>query len=178
MSMYPIASYTTTASGGDATITLSSIPATFTHLQLRVFACDTTSGTGMTGGYMRFNGDSGGNYARHYVEGDGASATSGASSPSQFSAGQFLVMPKAGDTANAWATWVIDILDYANTNKNKTMKGIAGVDLNGSGQVYFGSSLWMSTAAINSILLGASTNFAQGTRVDLYGISTSNATGA
>jgi hypothetical protein len=47
--------------------------------------------------------------------------------------------------------FVIDILDYANTNKYKTIKSLNGTDTNGGGLILFDSSSWRSTAAITSI---------------------------
>ncbi len=174
MSMFPIASTTLTSAGA---ITFSSIPQTFTHLQIR-FSVRSDFASAVAAGFLRFNGDSTSSYANHSLFGDGSSVTStGATATSVASLGNF---PAATSTANVFDACIIDVLDYTNINKNKTIRTLSGFDANGSGQVYLASSVWLNTAAITSILLvsGGGANFVAGTRADLYGISTSNATGA
>ena len=84
-----------------------------------------------------------------------------------------------GASANVFGTQIIDILDYANTNKNKTIRSISGIDNNGSGDVSLTSNLWMNTAAITSFEIGGfGVNLAAGSRIDLYGITSSSVTGA
>lgn len=172
MSMIPIAS----ASGTIGTATFNNIPAGFTHLQIRVFGRD--GGTGFPQDiYMRFNGDTGNNYARHRLTGDGANASSLGQTALSYAFGGFA--PVAASLANVGAVSIIDILDYANTNKNKTTRVINGVDLNGSGNVGLFSSVWLNTNAITSIEVGFATGTGvAGNRFDLYGIATSSATGA
>ena len=68
---------------------------------------------------------------------------------------------------------IVDILDYENTNKNKTIRSLAGLDLNGSGgRIEFCSSLWMSSAAITSVKVDnfAGGNIAQYSSFALYGV--------
>jgi hypothetical protein len=176
--MYPIA--TTTLSGSASTITLSSIPNTFSHLRLHIYArVDGSSGTNMP---IRFNGDAtGANYRVHYVGGSVGSNFSGdfGASPSYGDVGW---AAGSTDTANSYGFSVVDILDYTNTNKYKTVRAINGVlqtASTGAGLAGLWSSLWMSTSAINSItLLTSAGNFLTNTTVSIYGISTSNATGA
>jgi hypothetical protein len=176
--MYPIASATLT----NANIDLTSIPQTFTHLQLRIFGRDngnvsTTSYSGT--GYMQFNGDGGANYSQHYLLGNGSATASGGSTSGTSMGFPDLGGPYSGQTASVFNNVIIDILDYTNTNKNKTVKALYGADMNGYGRVFLSSGLWMSTSAINRIaIVNDSGQFATGSRVDLYGISTSNATGA
>jgi hypothetical protein len=163
--------------GSAGSITFSSIPQTFTHLQVRLTSrSDYASTTASV--FMRFNGDSGANYVYHYLLGDGSSATSGASTGSTVAwVGN---MPAASSTANVFASTIVDILDYTNTNKNKTTRSLDGYDTNGAGQTYLSSNLWLNTAAITSILLvsGGGANFVANTRADLYGITSSEVTGA
>lgn len=160
--------------GSSASITLSNIPQTFTHLQLRGIARSAAGGSQI---YTRFNNDGGSNYATHYLYGDGAGVYSG-NGGSPTTVNFFGSMPASTDTANAYTVFVIDILDYTNTNKYKTTKNLCGWDLNGSGFSFFSSSVWMNTAAVNSLTFVANANFTTATRIDLYGITTSQATGA
>jgi hypothetical protein len=66
---------------------------------------------------------------------------------------------------------VLDILDYSNTNKYKTLRALDAGDSNGSGNMEILSNLWMNTAAITSITLTLdSGNFTQYSSFALYGI--------
>ena len=153
----------TVGSGGSSSITFSSIPSTYTHLQLRMYAVSagTYSGSDIT----RFNGDSGANYASHSLYGGGNTANAGGAA-SQTSLSTFFT-PDATNPAVA----VADILDYANTSKYKTVRGLAGSDRNGSGYMIFQSGLWMNTAAITSITISAyAGNWNQYSSFALYGV--------
>ena len=73
--------------------------------------------------------------------------------------------------ANTFGTMVLDIIDYTNTNKYKTVRNLFGKDLNGSGAVALASSLWSSTAAVNRIDFNCiSDNLAQYSQFALYGV--------
>jgi len=177
MSMFPIAT-SGVLTGNTAEINFSSIPSTFTHLQLRIYGRGTTSFSDGLTLYTRFNNDSGSNYADHQLFGGGSSAASTAgTSKTQMDASQIFADSSA--TANIFGVAIIDILDYANTNKNKVIRTLAGWDGNSTkGRATIASGLWMSTDAVSAIKLFIDGNFVAGSRADLYGISTSNATGA
>jgi hypothetical protein len=64
---------TATFTGSALSVTFSSIPSTYTHLQIRGLA-RTPSGNDQID--LRFNGDSGNNYSMHGLSGDGASVAS------------------------------------------------------------------------------------------------------
>jgi hypothetical protein len=66
---------------------------------------------------------------------------------------------------------VMDILDYANTNKYKTTRALYSWDSNGSGYVEFNSNNWRSTSAITSIVLTPANSFAQYTNISIYGVN-------
>lgn len=68
---------TTVGSGGTATVTFSSIPATYTHLQIRCLM-RTDRAVAYTATNWRFNSDSSSNYSYHAITGDGATATADA----------------------------------------------------------------------------------------------------
>jgi hypothetical protein len=170
--MFPIASVTV-GSGGASTLQFSSIPQNFTHLQVRLFGRSSTAAGSNVG--IQFNNDTGGNYRVHYLGGDGSSNFSGDFGASQI-AGNVGWTAGSSNTANAFGVSVVDILDYTNTNKYKTLKSLNGIDGNGTGLTGLWSSVWFNTAAITQINIGAA--FVQYTRADLYGIQTSNATGA
>lgn len=156
---------TTVGAGGAASVTFSSIPSTYTHLQIRATYQDTSS-SGIQSQTFRFNADSAANYNWHYLFGDGASATAGASVSASSIFGGQIITPNN----SSFATSIIDILDYANTNKYKTTRGLYANDQNGSGRVLFTSGSWRSTAAISSIVFSTAANFAQYSSFALYGI--------
>ena len=163
---------TANGTGSSSTITFSSIPSTYQHLQVRFTARDDRSGASVDAFTCRFNSDSGSNYTEyHLLLADGASVSSSAGSTSSTN---ILIGQVPGSTAlaSAMGVGVIDILDYANVNKYKTTRSLLGMDFNGSGRVNFMSGLWMSTSAINSITLttGTSSNWTGATQFALYGI--------
>lgn len=163
---------TTTLATAAASITFSSIPADYTHLQIRGVSRSTTSGNGSDGLYVQVNTDTGTNYSRHYLTGTGASAVADGQATQAFVVAGYC--PRAGQLANCFGTTVIDILDYANTNKNKTIKALSGVETNYDatfpGYISLFSGAWRNTAAITSIKLYAeANNLAQYSSFTLYG---------
>lgn len=160
----------TVGSGGAANVEFTSIPATYTHLQIRGIARDARVANEDSIS-LKYNNDSGNNYfGYHEIYGDGSTAAGFAGNASTT---QMLLDRIAGNsaTASVFGAVIIDILDYANTNKYKTQRFLGGVDRNGAGAIAFGSGLWMSTSAINQITLaGANGNFSQYTQFALYGI--------
>jgi hypothetical protein len=74
--------------------------------------------------------------------------------------------------ANAYGVSIVDILDYANTNKYKTFRSLAGQDQNSSsGRIVFVSGLWQSTSAITTLDLNLESGlWNQYSSVALYGI--------
>jgi len=154
----------TVGSGTAADITFTSIPSTYTHLQIRGIA--NKSSAGDVAMRMSFNSDTASNYTYHFLDGNGSSAIAGGTGNDLFD-----VFYPISTTASIFSGVIIDILDYANTNKYKTSRVLAGTDLNGSGRFGLKSGLWMSTSAITSIKLNPSSdNFAQYTQFALYGI--------
>ena len=174
-SSYWLISRTTVGSSGASSITFSSIPSTYSHLQIRGIIRSDATGTGGIFPNMRFNNDSANNYARHNIGAFGSTSAStdvnaGSSNSSIVATA---IAPKASDLASAYGAFVIDILDYASTNKYKTSRYLMGLDLNGNAYsyVYFGSGLWQGTSAINQIdLILSSGNFTTYSSVALYGI--------
>ena len=159
---------TVVGSGGSSSITFSSIPSTFTHLQVRSISRDGTgSGTFDNGGNLTFNGDTGSNYAWHALYGQGSTASATATINTNR---VLFITADSGSTANVFTAGVLDILDYTNTNKYTTTRQLMGEDLNGSGGLYFISGLWRNTAAITSITITSTNTYAQYSSFALYGI--------
>jgi len=159
----------TVGSGGQATVTFSSIPATYKHLQVRCISRDTSATNGIGAMKLTINSDTSSTYTRHILYGDGASAASAYNSTTGFSYTGILV--QGGSSASIFAANAIDILDYANTNKYKTVRSLSGADRNGSGEIDLISNLWQSTSAITTLSFAPiSGNFAQYSQFALYGI--------
>ena len=168
----PAGAYDSIATGvvdvsGNASITFSSIPQTYTHLQIRAIGKCTAAVTIRNSG-IQINGDTGSNYSIHELSGNGAS-TAAAGVASQTSTEGFIV-PGTSFGASIFGVTIIDILDYTNTNKYKTLRALSGVDNNGSGSIYMYSGAWLSTAAITSINLAPASNYVQYSSFALYGI--------
>jgi len=161
---------TTVGSGGASTITFSSIPQTYTHLQIRGIARENTgAGTSINDLLVRFNSDSGANYRYHYMRGNGSTASGGSAGSQTYA--WALGTSQAGSTSSTFAGNVCDILDYTNTNKNTTTRSLVGTDFNGSGIIDFMSNLWLNTAAVTSItIITGGNDFAQYSSFALYGI--------
>jgi hypothetical protein len=176
----PAGAYDFIATGtvGSNAVTFTSIPATYTHLQIR--------GTVRAGNHpyntddailMRVGAtsvDTGANYSQHFLYGDGASVAAGGSANSSYM--QVADMPAASTTANTFGAFIVDILDYANTNKYKTTRSLSGFDTNTTlGYTWLFSGNWRNTAAIDTISLaivgfGDAATIGTNSRVDLYGI--------
>jgi len=158
----------TVPSGGAASITFAGIPTGYKHLQIRAIARGSDAGSSRM--EMRFNGDTGSNYSYHYVYGDGSAAYGGgAGSDSSIYLNR---IAGSGTTASVFGAEVLDILDYADINKYKTLRAITAFDANGSGEVHLNSGSWRNTSAISSISITAegAAGFAQYTQFALYGV--------
>lgn len=158
---YSIATVDVTSATGS--ITFSSIPSTYTHLQIRASYLNSLN---LYSVKIQFNGDTGSNYNEFQLSGNGSSASASAST----STGG-LIGIGAINTSLYSGALVCDILDYNSTNKLKTVRSISGADGNGSGQVKLNGPLWRSTSAITSITVyNDGSNFNQYSKFALYGI--------
>ena len=167
---------TATGTGSSNTITFSSIPSTYKHLQIR-FIAKTTSTSGSDFALdLRFNSDSGTNYPWHQLWGDGTSAQANGAAATT----RIVLSSRIPDSYSQWVNTfevgVIDIIDYASTSKNKTVRTILGKNINTTGaqdqEIKLVSGSWQSTSAVNSISLitTASTSWTTTTQFALYSI--------
>jgi hypothetical protein len=159
-------------SSATSAITFSSIPTTYSHLQLRMTIRGTSSFNGGMG--IRLNGDTGSVYSRHNLFGDGGGVYSqNATSQTQINTDtNNAFFPGGQAEASQFGASIIDILDYMSTAKNKTIRQFAGAYASNGYQVGLISGAYYSTSAITSVTLTqlAMTNFAIGSRFSLYGI--------
>jgi hypothetical protein len=165
----------TVGSGGSSSISFTSIPSTYKHLQVRFLAQDTRAGYYVGDMNMRFNSSSTG-YAFHLLTGNGSAILiDKGTSYAEIYIGSGSIGTTTGGTFGAG---VIDILDYTSTSKYKTTRTLVGNDHNGTGgtgslggRITLTSGLWQNTNAINEITIyGGTGNLAQYSSFALYGI--------
>lgn len=161
---------TTVGSGGAGTITFSSIPATYTHLQIRLHARSNRANVNDPV-LIRMNSDStAANYVGHALYGSGTSAVATHMSGDL----GLLNYSIAGNNASAsvFGAMVMDILDYTNTNKYTTIRSLCAGDNNGSGLIGFNSGLWINTNAVTSLTIApfGGSSFNEYSSFALYGI--------
>jgi hypothetical protein len=156
-----------TLASDTSTVTFDNIPNTYKHLQLRLVV--RTSNTDNL--RIRFNNDSGSNYATHQLQGNGSSVASNATS----SVTQIEYLGLVTSSTDYPFSSVIDILDYTNTNKNKTVRALSGQDGNATGtatnwRVGLHSGFWNNTAAVNRIDFTSGPTFRSGSTFALFGV--------
>ena len=152
----------TVGSGGASQFEFTDIPAGYQHLQLRVALI---ANVNVQYAFLRFNGDTGNNYAWHNLYGQAPGVFTEASTSVSGISTVYV------DGTTYASVGVIDILDYASTTKNKTVRRFTGREFNGSGTVDVGSGRWMATSAITAVRLIATTNtFKQHSTAALYGL--------
>jgi hypothetical protein len=168
-SSYESIATVTVGSGGQADVEFTSIPSGFEHLQIRVLSRDTRSANSNNFN-TRMNGDTASNYSIHILYGNGSSALAYGEASSTFTEGG--TETSASATASIFGVAIIDILDYDNTNKYKTLRSLSGNDRNGAGDMRFYSGVWLNTNAITSLKFTPETsgNFAEYSSFALYGI--------
>jgi len=160
---------TALGTGSSGTITFSSIPSTYKHLQIRYIGRNSASGGAFATLRMRMNGYTS-TYPLHRIFGDGATATAYGVTTEVYIQDN-MSMPTNTAAANVFGAGIIDLLDYADTNKFKTLRALSGTDNNGSGHIIFGSGLYQETTAISSVTLEANgVNWLTGSHFALYGI--------
>jgi hypothetical protein len=166
---------TLTAAGGETSLTFSSIPSTYKHLQIRGIGrlSGTTEGYGYS--YIRFNS---GPQATHALLVHGTTVTLDAATSTNYQ------IPNAMAPSNAptgtYGALIIDIHDYASTTKLKTARGFSGYNTNGAALTYYhgvglSSALatGLGTSALTSVAITSGPfgeTFVAGSTYALYGI--------
>lgn len=178
MSMVWIAS---SIANGSSDTMFTNIPQTFSHLQVRVFSRSKSTGSATDFIYIRCGNSSfidfSSSYVGHKLIGDGANVASGYTAQTTFL--EMPIVTGAQAASGIYGVAIIDILDYADTNKFTTFRAIGGFDANGSGNIRLQSGLYLKTDNINQMIVATGTDYSvAGSRVDLYGITSSQATGA
>lgn len=157
----------TVGAGGSSSITFSSIPSTYKHLQLR-YIVRSDRAVSLDSIDARFNGvGTTVSTSYHGLYGDGS--TAGAYNGTLTRDVSLALCAGASAPSNVFSASIVDILDYATANKNRVTRTLNGQDFNGSGQVRLVSAGWYDTAAINQIVLVCGGNFVQYSSFALYG---------
>ena len=157
----------TTATGSTADVTFSSISQDYTHLQLRMIIKNHTTNTNQT--RIQFNSDTASNYSFHAATAVNETVT-GTSGVTQ--AHIHIGNHPSSSVTSTFGVFIVDILDYKNTNKHKTTRTIRGTSLNNTdSSIELRSGSWRNTAAISTIRIfpGADT-FGQYSSFALYGV--------
>lgn len=164
-------------SGNLSSVTFAGIPQTgYSHLQLRLFTQTNRTIYGRSGFNITFNSDTGNNYSYHYIlafeEGSSATASNSVSQP------QIRLDGAGTSVSDSWGILVIDIFDYSNATKNKTIKALTGLSLNAltsgaGGEAGIQSGAWYNTSPINSIGIApgsGESSILQYSHLALYGV--------
>lgn len=142
-----------------ATVTFSSIPATYKDLMVEMVVAKSATTGNIT---MQFNGVTTTTYSWTRVSGNGTSATSARSSGATS-----ITLDTVATFTTAVQSRIIDIPNYANTVQNKCLVSRAGTTSVGLDVL---AGYWRSTAAISSIAFTGS-SFASGSIFRLWGIA-------
>jgi len=156
---------TVTSSSNFTSAEFTSIPSTYTHLQIRCFGRNANNSNSSL---IEFNSDtSTTNYYEHAFFGSGAGVSGWYNNNNNL-----MYWTETGSPANVFGAFIIDILDYTNTNKYKTVKVNGGYDANGTGYSWHNSLYWSNSSAITNIKISAvgSGDFYANSSFALYGI--------
>jgi hypothetical protein len=171
---------TTVLSSTTASVTFSGLgtsAAGYKHLQIRAVTRNAWGAPGSATNYganglIRFNGDSASNYRAHYLQGDGGSTGGG-----DYGSVAACYVPDLGGvwdshTAGSYGAFVVDVLDFSASSKNRTIRTFGGF-IDGGKRITLSSAAWFSTAAVTSIVIsedGSGGGFKTGSRFSLYGL--------
>lgn len=160
---------TTTLTSAASTVTLSSIPSTYTDLKILISARDGTYAAAMATGYMTFNGTST-NYNSRLLTNNAGTIGGNNGVSSNFYIGN---IPGNTALASTFSNVEVYIANYASSN-NKTLS-LNCVPENNSGTVFQSmlAGVWSNSAAVSSVTFTSDGNYAAGSTFYLYGIKNS-----
>lgn len=170
----------TVPSGTSASVTFNGIPTDYQHLQLRIYAQTNRATYAIDDILLRFNADTSTNYSSHLLYGTGGGggvpASTAMTSDTKITTGVGNIT--TSNATNVFGYIIIDILDYANVNKYKTVRVLGGSDSNGVGaggyvpSVSLSSGAWLNSTTIGSITLYPEygSAFTQYSSFALYGV--------
>jgi hypothetical protein len=162
-----------------ASVTFSSIPQTYEHLQIRMLSRNTYNYF-QGSPRLTFNGAAGTAYSSHDINGTSTTVDSGRSEGEAWTKiprlttgngdNNYADRLKTGDYGPA----IIDIWDYRNTNKNRVAMAISGAALTTTGRyVSIASGLYTNATTVTSITLDSDGSWMRGSVFSLYGLNSS-----
>jgi hypothetical protein len=159
-------SIATVTTGGTSTITFSSIPQTYKHLQIRYTARSNRYSYYIDDTFaLQVNGyNSTDQYMWHTIDGNGAySSVNATHGYTGSNTDRISLVPipaqRLGDN-NIYSAGIVDVFDYSSSTKNKTIKQISGAD---------GNSANLSTIELGSGFCVVNTNAI--TSISFFGIA-------
>jgi hypothetical protein len=156
-----------------ASVTFSSIPATYTDLVLRYSVRLATGASIVNSEQFRLNSDTTSNYSETEVGGSGSGA--GSSRKSNVTAWELGYFNGNGSTSNTFSSHEIYIPNYTGT-ANKAISYFGATEQNSStdNQLQAIAKLYRGSSAISSIFIGNyGVNFVSGSSFYLYGLRSS-----
>tara|TARA_R110002126_G_scaffold27448_2_gene92149 strand:+ start:51 stop:647 length:597 start_codon:yes stop_codon:yes gene_type:complete len=161
---------TTTLATSASSVTFSGLGAysDYKHLQLRIVG-QTNNYPGLS---LRFNSDSGSNYALHRLLGNGSTVSSNnLTSWTEIRLVNSLPDEKMAGTG-IFGAIVMDILDFGSSSKNTTIRALSGVQDTDYSSVQLHSGFWNNTNAVTNINIFDSSggSYVTGSRFSLYGV--------
>ncbi len=159
----------TVGSGGAATIEFTSIPTTYTDLQIMVSLRRSTSG--LTDFGIRFNSATSG-YAYRHLRGTGSTVFAGGATNGSYYYMED-TMPGSDYTSNTFNNGMVYIYNYNSSSVRKAVLGDVVTENNATASsAALTGSFWDSTSPITSILLKSGVgDIAQYSTATLYGIT-------
>jgi len=146
---------------------LAAYDSVYKHLQIRIIARSDRGSVG-DAAVVRFNGDTGANYSRHGLFGNGSAAGSYGLANQTYGDGP--AIPGSSGSTNAFGAGVIDVLD-AYALKNRTTRTLGG-STGAENFVALASGSWRNTSSLTSMTVAvqSGSNFIANSRFSLYGI--------
>lgn len=173
MATYEKIASVTVGSGGAADIEFTSIPGTYTDLVVKLSSRVTdTAVNDSTAIAIQLNGDTGSNYTRRTLFGDGGATGSSSATTTSMRIG---FTSNNGNTSSTFGNCEFYIPNYAGSTQ-KSVSADAVAESNVAQFIYatLNAGIWTSTSAITSIkIISPSFNFVQHSSATLYGIKNS-----
>jgi hypothetical protein len=155
------------SSATSVTFSVTGLGSTYKHLEVRSVARTSNTSSDWDRIVIRLNGNTtNSNYTWHYLRGSGSAVESAFSNLALTS-----TITSANAVSNSFGTSITTLLDFADTNKNKTLRSFGG-NVGGNNWISLTSNAFLSTSAVTSIALSPQfgTDFLTGSRFSLYGI--------
>jgi hypothetical protein len=164
----------TILTSNQTSVTFSSFASTYKYLQIR-YTAQVFESSANYNLRMYVNGDTGSNWAKHYLFGDGSNRYSDGQAGVVFNMRQMIIPDNYGGNANIFAAGIFDIVDYANSSKNTVVRVLGGNPYAGTYKgVALHSGVWLNTSPVTSITLQTddATGYPlkTGSRFSLYGV--------